>query len=318
MRTTPPVVSLVLVAGLLASACAGRKAAWEGAPPPADTSKGAEGAQAASGKCYEPAGDLDEATAKQVADAIARGDAAWAERTSPDAIRKAIAAWEEAAKIQTGNVDLLVKLTRAHYFLADGYLRDDAKAYLATMDKGVSWGECAIAASSPEFAKKLEAGAKLHEAVAVVPKEGVPAMYWYASALGKWAKKKGFAVLLGQKDNVKATMDRCLALDPEYYYAGPYRYFGAYYAVAPSFAGGDLNKSREFFEKSLSIEPRYLGTKVLWAQELSVKLQDEDEFERLLNEVLAAPDDIIPELVPETLVEKQKAKELLAQKDELF
>ncbi len=310
--------SVLLVGAMALAACAGRKAAWEGAPPPTESAGGAEGSGPAARKCYEPAGTLDEATAKQVADWIAQGDAAWEKRTSPEAIREAIAAWKEAAKVDTGNVELLVKLTRAHYFLADGYLRHDAKAYLATMDEGVSWGECAIAAASPEFAKKLEGGAKLHEAVAVVPKEGVPAMYWYASALGKWAKKKGFAVLLGQKDNVKATMDRCLALDPEYYYAGPYRYFGAYYAVAPSFAGGDLNKSREFFEKSLAIEPRYVGTKVLWAQELAVKLQDEETFDRLLEEVLAAPDDIIPELVPETRVEKQKAKELLAQKDELF
>jgi len=124
-------------------------------------------------------------------------------------------------------------------------------------------------------------------------------MYWYASALGKWAKKKGFAVLLGQKDNVKATMDRALELAPDYFYGGPHRYFGAYYAIAPSFAGGDLEKSKVHFKKSLEIEPNYVGTKVLWAEELAVKQQDEETFDRLINEVLQTPDDVIPELVPD-------------------
>ena len=172
-------------------------------------------------------------------------------------------------------------------------------------------------AASPEFESKMRDGAKYPEAVKSVPKEGVPAMYWYASSLGKWAKKKGFAVLVGQKDNVKSTMDRCLELDPEYFYAGPWRYFGAFYAVAPSFAGGDLNKSVEHFKKSLELQPDYVGTKVLWAAELATKQQDEDTFDKLLNEVLATPDDVIPELKPETIVEKQKARELLAQKDDL-
>ncbi len=296
VRALSRLSSITLFVALLAG-CAGRKAAWEGGAEPAPASQANGGAAQAL---------------------IAQGDAAWNERTNPDAIRRAIAAWEKAAEADAGNVDLLVKLTRAHYFLADGYLRDDAAAYLEAMDKGVAWGERAIVASSPELRKKLEGGAKLHQAVSVVPKDGVPALYWYAAALGKWAKKKGFAVLLGQKDNVKAAMDRCLQLWPEYYYAGPPRYFGAYYAIAPSFAGGDVAKSKASFERSLEMEPRYVGTKVLWAQELAVKQQDDETFERLLQEVLAAPDDIIPELVPETIVEKAKARELLARKDELF
>ncbi|MCA9706838.1 MAG: hypothetical protein KDK70_13380 [Myxococcales bacterium] len=285
---------------LLGSGCAGRKAEWDqenpDAPPPA-------------------AASTDHASVESM---IAKGDESWAKRTDPAAIRAALAEWEKAAELEPKNLAVLVKLTRGYYFLADGYLRDNEKEYLDAMDKAVKWGERAMVAASPDFEAKMRSGAKIPEAVATVPKEGVPAMYWYASALGKWAKKKGFAVLVGQKDNVKATMDRCLALDPNFYYGGPHRYFGAFYAVAPPFAGGDLEKSKVHFNKSLEIEPNYLGTKVLWAQELAVKQQDEETFEALLNEVLAAPDDAIPELTPESIVEKGKAKELLAEREDLF
>ena len=292
--STKHVLFAAAIAICMASGCAGRKAAWE---------KG----QTTDGK---GAGDA--------AANIAAGDAHWAKRSDPNEIRAAIAAWEKAAQADPKNVELLVKLTRGNYFLADGFLRANDKEYLKYMDIGVKWGEKAMQAASPEFDKKMQGGAKLPEAVVVIPKEGVPAMYWYASSLGKWAKRKSFAVLLGQKDNVRAIMTRVLELEPNYYHGGPYRYFGVFYAVAPAFAGGDLKKSKESFEKSLQLAPTYVGTKVLWAEELAVKEQDEETFDKLLNEVLAAPDDVIPELKPEIMVEKQKAKELLADKDDRF
>src|SRR5215210_3560054 len=201
---------------LTASGCAGRKAAWE------------------KGGNNDAQGNAD-ATAQ-----IAEGDAHWAKRSDPNEIRAAIAAWEKAAKADPKNVELLVKLTRANYFLAEGFLRANDREYLKYMDIGVKWGEKAMVAASPEFDAKMRGGAKLPDTIKLVPKEGVPAMYWYASSLGRWAKRKSFAVLLGQKDNVKAIMTRVLELEPGYYYAGPHRYFGAFYAVAPAFAGGDL------------------------------------------------------------------------------
>lgn len=293
--------TLILVAVSMAlSACSGRKAVWEGgstAPP-------AAGDTAASGS-------------PEVASA---GDAKWAERTDAANIRAAIAEWEKAAAASPGDAEVLVKLTRAHYFLADGYLRGekDEKEYLQMMDKGVKWGEKAMVAASPEFAAAMSDGKKFPEAVALVGKDGVPAMYWYASSLGKWAKKKGFAVLLGQKDNVKATMDRCLALEPTYYYGGPHRYFGAFYAIAPAFAGGDLEKSKVHFKKSLEISPDFVGTKVLWAAELATKTQDEATFDTLIAEIEASKEDAIPEILPELRVELQKGAELKANRDDLF
>ena len=288
--------TLILVAVSMAlSACSGRKAVWEG------------------GSTAPPA-------AGETSDAESAGDAKWAERTDAANVRAAIAEWEKAAAANPGDAELLVKLTRGHYFLADGYLRaeKDEKEYLKMMDKGVKWGEKAMVAASPEFAAAMNDGKKFPDAVKLVGKDGVPAMYWYASSLGKWAKKKGFAVLLGQKDNVKATMDRCLELDATYYYGGPHRYFGAFYAIAPAFAGGDLEKSKVHFKKSLEIAPNFVGTKVLWAAELATKTQDEATFDTLIAEIEASKDDAIPEILAETRVELQKGAELKAQRDDLF
>lgn len=294
-------IKRLLVVGALVSltaGCAGRTAAWQEGDEPG----GSEGA-----------GSSGAATSEQ-----SEGDKYWAERTSAENVRKAITAWEKEIETDPENFDVLVKLTRGHYFLADGYLRDDDTAYLSTMDAGVSWGEKALMVGSPAFAEKMRNKEKFYEAVKVIPKEAVPAAYWYAAALGKWAKKKSFAVLVGQKDNVKATMETCLELDPEYFHFGPDRYFGAFYAVAPAFAGGDLDKSKVHYDKSLEKAPYYLGTKVLMAENLMVKQDDEEQFKKLLNEVLAADANAVPEIAPEMKVEQAKAKELLDNIDEYF
>ena len=248
--------------------------------------------------------------------------------------RSAIAIWEKAvgctagenspkercksATVDANTAKLLANITHGYYFLADAYLRADEDAYLSTMDKGVWWGERALAAASPEFKEKMANKGKFYEAIALIEKPAMEAAYWYAASLGKWAKRKSFAVLLGQKDNIKATMERVLALDPQFYHGAAHRYFGAFYSIAPGFAGGDLKKSAEHFDKSLAIADYYLGTKVLMAEHLSTKEDDEEKFKKLLQEVLDADPNAIPELQPEAVVEQQKAKELLANIDEFF
>lgn len=292
------------------AACAGRNAYWES----------------------KDAGDKAETEVD--ATALEPGAAAWALRGDEAKVRESIAVWEKALGCTAGDgapasrcanlaagdttVKVMTDLTHAYYFLGDSFLRADEGKYLSTMDRGVWWGERALASASPEFAAKMKGKAKFYEAIKVVDEKGIEAMYWYAAALGKWAKKKSFAVLLGQKDNIKATMERVLELDPKFFHGAAYRYFGAFYSIAPGFAGGDLKKSQESFKKSLELADYYLGTKVLMAEHLSTKEDDEEKFKRLLQEVLDADPDAVPELAPEARVEQQKAKELLANIDEFF
>lgn len=260
------------------------------------------------------------ATASTTASAgiTAEGDAFWEKRDEKANVEAALKAWDAALATDPRNLDLLVRLSRGTYFLADGYLRADKDAYLAAFEKGVDYAERALVSSSAEFEKKVKDGEAVKDAVSAVGAEGVPALYWYSSNLGKWAKAKGFTTTLGNKDTIKAVMGRCLELDENFFYGGPHRYFGTFYSVAPSFAGGDTTVSKTHFDKSLTIAPNYLATKVLMAENYAPKMQDKELYKKLLEEVLAAPDDGIPELVPESKIEKQKAKELLSQIDEKF
>src|SRR5262249_32956080 len=139
--------------------------------------------------------------------------------------------------------DALARLSRAYYLLADGYLRREgpkSEAYLGAFEKGVAAGERGLCALSPEFKARVTRDEKVEDAIKVVGKEGLQAMYWYAVNLGKWSRAKGLAALLGNKDRVKGVLTRVLELDETFFHGAPHRYFGAYWSLLP--VGRDLDK----------------------------------------------------------------------------
>lgn len=299
-------VGSVLGLALMASTgCGGRKAAWEETTPEKVTASSAQSA-------------ADSLQATKDA-----GEAAWLERDNEGKLREAIAAWEKVVEAEPKNTDAWVKLTRALYFLADGHIRfhpgeASEDEMLATFEKSVTAAERGLLALSEPFAAKMRDGAKIEEAAKTLDKSGVPLLYWRASSLGKWASAKGFATLLSHKDEIKDIMQVCLDKDPEYFYYGPNRYFGVFYARAPSFAGGDLAKSRENFDKSLAGNANYFGTHTLMAEDLAVKAQDRKLFDTHVEYVLKGDPNVIPEIAPENRVEQRKAELLKKRADELF
>ncbi len=277
---------------------AGRKSQWSGGAPAAAVA----------------AGETPDAL-------LATADAAWAKRGEKASLEGAITALEKASALKPEDASILARLSRAYFFYADAHQRKlgtSSAEYLGAFEKGTSYGERALAESNPAFKAAVTSGKTVEESIKLVGVEGLDAMYWYAANLGKWSKAKGFATTLGNKDRIKAVMSRALELDESFFNGAPHRYFGAFYSVAPSFAGGDVNKSKEHFEKSLSISPNYAGTKVLMAETYAVKTDDQKLFEKLLDEVIALDDSVIPGYEPETRNEKEKAKELKAKSKEMF
>lgn len=294
------VTSSVLVAALAGGCATTRESKWDDA---------------------EEATAAEPAAGEQAAALVAEGDALWAERLDKAKLEQAIAKWEQAAAAAP-SADIAVKLSRGHYFLADGHyaLENNVEKRDAHYTTGLDWAEKAIQLAAPEFVAAMKAGEKHRDAIKKAPKEAVPGMYWYSTNMGKWAASKGFATVLRYKDDIKATMDHVMALDPGYFYAAPYRYFGAYEARTAGIAGGSLEKSEESFKKSVELAPDYLATKVLWAEYLCPKQKEggKETAKRLLEEVIAADPNAIPEVAAENTIEQKKAQALLAKIDEMF
>jgi hypothetical protein len=260
-----------------------------------------------------PAGQHDEL--------VKAGDALWLQRGEESSLRAAIAKWDAAVKANPKDSETYYKLSRGCYLLADGYLAFDPareNEFMLTHERGVAYAEAGLLASSPRLAKLHEQGVKIEDAIDVLDRSAVPLLYWWDVNLGKWARLKGMTTMLQHKDRIFKVMTKVYQLDPDYFYGAPDRYFAGYFAVAPTFAGGDVNKSRTYFELSLKKGYNYLATHYLIAEYLAPKLQDKALFEREIKFVLDTPADGIPELVPEHMIEKKKAQLLLKRENELF
>ncbi len=242
--------------------------------------------------------------------------AAWAERGTKEGLQRAIDAFAAVVAAEPTNQDAMIMAARAQYFMADAYGEtDEEKGELFNVAR--DWGERAMLADA-EYKARIDKGEKPAKAVTALQKDDQMAIYWTASALGKWARLQGFSTIVKYKGYIAGMMQHCLDLDETAFYSGPIRYWATYYAVAPGFAGGDMAKSKEWYEKSIKMNPEYLATYVLFAEAYARKAQDRALFMQNLKHVLGADVNATPELTPEHVVEQAKAKKLLDNVDEYF
>ncbi len=293
-------VALVCMAALVASCGSTREGAWD------STSESVQ---------------LDTAAQAKVTAHLEAAAAAWEKRGDPAQAKLAVDEWTAVAAIDPKNVTALNELTHALYFYADCHLRFDdtnPQLYKDTHEEGTKAAERALSAMSPAFGEKMGAGERIEEAITVLNATAVPALYWRSSNLGRWAILESFATLLSYKDEIRAIMEFCLDENPVYWYQGPDRYFGVFFAKAPGFAGGDMNKSAQHFNVSLDAHPNYYGTRTLMAEEWAVKQDNRPLFEELLGYVQAGAADVVPAITPENTCEKRKADKLMSEIDEIF
>lgn len=252
---------------------------------------------------------------KEVSELNSKAELLWKKRDDKKSLEEALELYKKLSTATEDNFEYLVRLTRGYYFLADAHYNDiEQKKKL--WEIGTSYGEQAMA-TNLAFAEAMKNGEKIEDHLDKLGKREAPAMYWTAANLGKWAKSSGIATTLKYKNRIRTLADNVKKLTPDYFYGAAYRYFGAYYAVAPSFAGGDMKKSKDAFDKALKIAPEYLGTHVLYAELYAVKIGDKKLYKNTLNKVLEmglGPKD----LHPENKIEKEKAKKLLTQIEENF
>ncbi len=246
---------------------------------------------------------------------LQQADTLWANRGDQTSLKNAISLYEKAYAVSP-TYATAERLSRAYYFLADSFLNGDEK--LNTYYKGFEWGIKAME-TDPEF-KKLykDEGKPIDVASKHLGKSYEGAIYWAGASIGKWAKMKGIFSTLEYSSKAKRMIEHVYAMDKDYFYGGPSRWLGVYYAVAPSLFGGSMKKSKEMFDESLKIAPDYFATRVLMAENYAVKTKDKALFKQLLDYVISKPANIIPGIEPDQKIEQEKAKALLSEIDKLF
>ncbi|MBV8062825.1 MAG: hypothetical protein JOY51_04470 [Nevskia sp.] len=153
-----------------------------------------------------------------------------------------------------------------------------------------------------------------------MPDSNLPALFWAAY---NWANyinvSKSDPEAIADLAWVEQMMRRAQEIDPTYYHGGPNLFYIAYYGGRSQLLGGDPDKARIAYQKARDVDKgKFLMVDVMYASQYAVQQQDKALFTQLLNDVLAAPDDLYPAERLANEIAKHKATELLAHTDELF
>ncbi len=196
---------------------------------------------------------------------VGRADELYRQRARPGIIRESVMVLSGA---RGGNerYEVQWRLSRAMFFL--GQEADSKGARRQLHAAGINAGERAIALN----------------------RERVEGHFWAGVNLALFAESRGG--IRGARAMMWARSELKLAakLNENYHDAGPLRVLGRLEHKAPKLLGGSRNRSRQCFDRALSIAPANSVTR-LYAAELAVDEGDRDRAESLLKQIIESPVD---------------------------
>ena len=138
-------------------------------------------------------------------------------------------------------------------------------------------------------------------------------LFWGTYGWLAWIEQQqGSPAALADLVTVEKIMAQLLVLDETVEQGGPHLFFGVLFGSKPKMIGGDPERSRYHFERTLEITSRsFLMAQVLYAATYSRMVFDQELHDNLLEEVLAFDLDQVPDNRLSNQIAKRRAKVLL-------
>lgn len=225
-------------------------------------------------------------------DMIAKGDALWKQRDSIDKAREAVAAYEAAAKIQTKDTALLIKIVEGYAWVNELTPESDKARKLELCSKGMAAAEKAIA----------------------IDPECVGARFWWIVLQGRYTEQKG---LLSGFDfgNAMRTTFIVIKTNDAFYNGGIYRFWGRVIHLIPPIVGKffkcETKDAIDTYQKAIKISPYFLETR-LYMADTYLKINEKDKAKKELESIINTDLGKLPEYAPENRLTQRRAKETLA------
>jgi tetratricopeptide (TPR) repeat protein len=218
------------------------------------------------------------------------------------------------------NAGLRLASADAYAAYASAFAGDEDKARAAALFARARENGLAVLTRNRRFRAALEGPiADYEEAVHTFRQRDVPALYTTATAWAGWIIARSDSMeAIAQLPRALALMERVMELDRGYRGGGADLFYGIYCCIQPRGAGQDLAKARGHFEKALAYAgPDALMPRVVYAEFYARYTFDRELYEKLLREVLAAPDADRDSALMNSVARK-RAQALLEQADDWF
>jgi tetratricopeptide (TPR) repeat protein len=184
--------------------------------------------------------------------------------------------------------------------------------------------ELAFAAMSmrnEKFAEVCSANVELFEAfIPTIEAEDVPQLF---SVIMTWAAylqaRKGDYDEIANLPKIQALARRLLELDETYFYGSGHLVMGTLKTLLPPLYGGKPEEARRHFERAIEIsDGKFLQAKVMFAKSYARLVFNRELHDRLLQEVIDTPANVVPLLTLANTMARLQARKLLDGADEYF
>lgn len=264
------------------------------------------------------------------ADALVRGDAAWARRAEgerhgrplPGPIREAVRSYEDALASDPESLEARWKLLRALHF-AGQFASDGVEERRRVFERAKDASDRGLTLLADRVASGVrldemdpEQIGTLLESAGTAPSDVARLYFWSAINWGAWSRDAG--LLKAVRQGVAKRLHRytlvTIALEPEYDRGGAYRLLGRLHAELPRvpFVSGwvDRKKAIPLLERAYALAPDDPGNRLLLALTL-LDLAPERRDEAL--DLLAQVEALVPRdsMRIEDLAIREEARERL-------
>jgi tetratricopeptide (TPR) repeat protein len=211
-------------------------------------------------------------------------DALYANRAVLADAKKAAAVWQTRIDRDAKDFEAAWKRARAGYWIG-GHEKEQSERDRAY--------EQAMAAARVAIAARPDAP------------EG---HFWLAANMGGYAEDHGIRGGLKYRGDIRASLEKTLALDPAFLQGSADRALGRWYYKVPGLFGGSKRKSEEHLRKALTYNPRSIISHIFLAETLEALDQKEEAIAELKQVMSLQPD---PDWLPEDTEFKQQAAAML-------
>ena len=151
-------------------------------------------------------------------------------------------------------------------------------------------------------------------------RDDIPAMYWYAAALGSAiSSDKNDMDLVADLPVVSALLERARDLDEAWNDGAIHELLMVVVVSESTGPGGGTEEAEGHFNRAMELNGgRSIGPLVSLAETVCVQQQDRERFTALLTEALEFDVDEYPEMRLANLISQEHARWLLSQTDDLF
>jgi tetratricopeptide (TPR) repeat protein len=242
-------------------------------------------------------------------------------RTFQDGAAGNLFLMEGLVRTDPDNADLRLNASMLYFSYAFSSFEETDVAYASQLYlKGIGHARAALARNKKLAADWTVPFDEFEATLPAMKKKDVPAAVWAAANWAQFiALHLDSTAVLRDIPKVTALLERSAELDGAYFEGLPLMMIGSLYAFRPPMFGGDPEKSLASFEKAFGAAPEsFLLPRYFFARYYLYRIQDGDEFRRVLDQVIASPpvaDDPYRLL---NLIARQRSQTLLGEADDLF